>query len=239
MSLVVSFQSVVAVTGIFPALAGVDLDVARGETVLLRGPNGSGKTTLLRAIAGFVPIVEGIARVFDHDLRTDNRGSQRAARARLSYLGHTNGLYDELTVAENLRFRAASTKSSVAFVTDALKRVGVEPRLQNVRAAKLSAGQRRRVALAALIAQRAELWLLDEPHASLDAQTHDLLDTVFQNARNDGVTIIFASHELERATRLATRIVDLDNGIVRNSAPFAQPTHSIEGTAPLVLSRAP
>jgi len=79
----------------------------------------------------------------------------------------------------------------------------------------LSAGQRRRTALASLVARRAELWLLDEPHAGLDAVGRDELDDVLRSAARAGATIMVASHELERAGHLATRQVEVVAGQVR------------------------
>ena len=90
----------VAVLGDFPALAGATLDVIAGEIVLLRGPNGAGKTTLLRLCAGLVPITRGTAHVVGHDLATE----RDAVRRRVGLLGHQNGLYRDLTVAENIGF---------------------------------------------------------------------------------------------------------------------------------------
>src|SRR6266480_6353321 len=97
---VVHLRGAVSLLGRFPALAGVDLDVAAGEIVLIRAPNGAGKTTLLRACAGLVPVVEGEAVVLGCDLRVD----RRAVRRRVGLLGHAGFLYDDLTVAENVRF---------------------------------------------------------------------------------------------------------------------------------------
>src|SRR4029453_2405185 len=95
-------RSAVCLLGRFPALAGLDLDVARGEIVLLRGPNGAGKTTLLRALAGLVPVVDGEAVVLGHDLRRD----RKAVRRHVGLLGHTTALYDDLDVEQNVRFWA-------------------------------------------------------------------------------------------------------------------------------------
>src|SRR3954464_3074219 len=97
---VVHLRSAVSLLGRFPALAGVDLDVARGEIVLLQGPNGAGKTTLLRGCAGLVPITAGEAIVLGVGLRVD----RRAIRRRVALLGHAGFLYDDLTVADNVRF---------------------------------------------------------------------------------------------------------------------------------------
>src|SRR5207244_5115063 len=101
-TLAVRFRAAVSLLGRFPALAGVDLDVAAGEVVLVQGPNGAGKTTLLRACAGLVPVVSGAAQVLGHDLRRD----RRTVRRRVALLGHASPLYDDLTVVDNLRFVA-------------------------------------------------------------------------------------------------------------------------------------
>jgi ABC-type multidrug transport system ATPase subunit len=96
--------------------------------------------------------------------------------------------------------------------------LGLDGRLATVAAGRLSAGQRRRTALACLIARRARLWLLDEPHAGLDADGRDLLDDVIRRAVGAGATVLVASHELERAKTLATRIVTVAGGLVHNES---------------------
>ena len=95
---VVQLVDVVAVLDRFPALAGATLDVQRGEIVLLRGPNGAGKTTLLRLCAGLLPPTRGTAVVLGLDLATQ----RQAVRSRVGLLGHSNGLYTDLTVNENV-----------------------------------------------------------------------------------------------------------------------------------------
>lgn len=205
---VVHFSAAVALLGRFPALAGVDLDMARGEIVLLRGPNGAGKTTLLRACAGLVPVVRGEAVVLGRDLRRN----PRAVRRRVGLLGHATALHDDLTVGENVRFWARAAKVDEADVRAALAVVGMDGRLRDVAVARLSAGQRRRTALACLLARRPELWLLDEPHAGLDADARDTLDGLVTQAAGQGATVILSSHELDRAESLADRAVDLVNG---------------------------
>lgn len=196
----------------FPALAGVDLEVARGEIVLLRGPNGAGKTTLLRTCAGLVRVVQGEAVVLGEDVVAH----PRAVRRRVGMLSHTDGLYADLTVEDNVRFWGRAAGASTAEVDAALARCGLDGRLATVPAARLSAGQRRRTALAALLARRPELWLLDEPHAGLDRAGRDLVDRLVRDAAAAGATVLFASHELERAEGLATRIVTIAGGLVRD-----------------------
>ena len=209
--LAVSFRAAVVLLDRFPALAGVDLDVARGEIVLLRGPNGAGKTTLLRACAGLAPVVRGALEVLGEDLTTRSR----AVRRRVGLLGHADALYTDLTVADNVRFWARAAGARDADADAALVRCGLDGRLASVPAARLSAGQRRRTALAALLARRPELWLLDEPHAGLDRAGRDLVDRLVVDAAAAGATVLFASHELDRAEGLATRTVTLAGGVVR------------------------
>lgn len=94
-------------------------------------------------------------------------------------------------------------------------RLAVGGRLADVAVRSLSAGQKRRVALACLVARRAELWLLDEPHAGLDAAGRDELDLVLRQAAEAGATVMVASHELERAGNLAGRIIDVIGGRIQ------------------------
>jgi heme ABC exporter ATP-binding subunit CcmA len=212
---VVELTDVVAVLGHFPALAGVTLDVGRGEIVLLQGPNGAGKTTILRLCAGLVPPVRGTARVLGIDVATD----ARQVRSRVGLLGHANGLYRDLTVRENVAFWGSTVGATDAEVAAAMARMGLGGRLADVPVARLSAGQRRRASLAGLVARRAELWLLDEPHAGLDAAARDELDATLRDAVTAGATVMVASHELERAGSLASRVVDVVAGGVHEVAP--------------------
>jgi heme ABC exporter ATP-binding subunit CcmA len=219
--LAVHLRAAVSLLGRFPALAGVDLDVARGEILLVQGPNGAGKTTLLRACAGLVPVVAGEAVVLECDLRAD----RKAVRRRVGLLGHATGLYDDLTVADNVRFWAKAAGASRDEADAALARLGLDGRLADLSVARLSAGQRRRTSFAALVARRPELWLLDEPHAGLDQAARDVVDQLVRDAVAAGATVVVASHELERATALAGRIVTLAGGVIRTDpGPAAGPT---------------
>lgn len=207
---VIRLRSVVALLGGFPALAGVDLAVDKGEAVLLRGPNGAGKSTVLRVCAGLVPVHSGDAVVLGHDLTNDRRGVRR----RIAMLGHAGFMYDDLTVKENVTFAVQAAGGDKAGVAGALARLGLDGRLATTRVGSLSAGQRRRTALAALVARDAELWLLDEPHAALDDDGRDLVDGVVREAIATGATVVMASHDTDRATALATRTLTVAGGAV-------------------------
>jgi heme ABC exporter ATP-binding subunit CcmA len=208
---VIDFKDVVIVYDNFPAVAGATFSVDAGEIVLLQGPNGAGKTTLLRACAGLLPIARGTANVLGCDLSTN----RLAVRSRVGLLGHANGLFQDLTVLENMLFWSRLVGAMRQDVDQAMIAMGISGRLGETQVAKLSAGQRRRCALASLIVRRAQLWLLDEPHAGLDTQGRDELDRTLRAARDAGATVIFASHEIERARSLATRSLMVTTGTVK------------------------
>jgi heme ABC exporter ATP-binding subunit CcmA len=196
----IRLRSAVALLGRFPALAGVDLDVEPGEIVLLQGPNGAGKTSVLRACAGLLPIASGEAVVLGCDLRKD----RRAVRRRVGLLGHAGFLYDDLTVEDNVRFAVRAGGGDPARVQPALDQLGLSGRLRTTAAGKLSTGQRRRTALAIVVARRPELWLLDEPHAGLDADGRGVIDGLIDDAAASGAAVLLASHEDVRADRALT-----------------------------------
>jgi heme ABC exporter ATP-binding subunit CcmA len=237
MASAVFLRAAVALTGRFPALAGVDLTVAPGEIVVLEGPNGAGKTSVLRACAGLLPITGGEAVVLGHDLRRN----PSAVRRHVGMLGHAAALYDELTVVENVRFAVRAAGGGAGGIDGALDRLGLVGRLRRTTVGRLSAGQRRRVALAVLVARRPGLWLLDEPHAALDAEARVLLGEVVTDAVADGATVLLASHEPQASLPLAHRVVALAGGRVvaerslsRASSPNATDT-TVSPPVPLVV----
>ena len=206
----VRLSGAVVLLGGFPALAGVNLEVERGEVVLVRGPNGAGKSTLLHLCAGLLRLSEGQGDVLGCDL-----GSDRAAvRRRVGLLGHDTALYGELTPAENLQVWARASRVGDADVPGALERLGLPQRLRDIPTDRLSAGQRRRVALAAIVVRRPELWLLDEPHAGLDSDGREIVDNIVTSAAEAGAAVVLASHETGPAGDLATLTVTMAGGTV-------------------------
>jgi ABC-type multidrug transport system ATPase subunit len=111
-----------------------------------------------------------------------------------------------------VRFWGRAAGAAPADIDAALSTCDLDGRLLDVTVARLSAGQRRRTSLACLLARRPELWLLDEPHAGLDRQGRDRLDGLVRIAAASGATVLFASHELDRAEALAHRVVPLVGG---------------------------
>ena len=215
----ISLHDAVALSGRFPLLAGVDLEVAPGETVLVEGPNGAGKTSLLRVCAGLVGVSAGRVRV----LGLDPNRRRTQVRRRVGLLSHASHLYDDLTVRENVRFAVRAAGADPGRIDGACARLGLTGRLLTTSASKLSAGQRRRVALAVLVARWPELWLLDEPHAGLDATARATLDQLIGEASAAGVTVVIASHEADVVGSLATRAVMITGGRVTGERTLGPP----------------
>jgi ABC-type multidrug transport system ATPase subunit len=172
--------------------------------------------------------VDGEAEVLGHDLRRD----RRSVRRDVGLLGHHTFLYDDLTVADNVRFAVRAAGADLATVEPALERLGLDGRLRHLAVGRLSAGQRRRTSIAALVARRPELWLLDEPHAGLDADARDLVDALAREAVAEGATVVLASHELDRGLALATRVVTVAGGQVHDVAGGPADPAAVPAPAP-------
>ncbi len=213
---VVELQNAVALINRFPALSGVDLRFEAGEICHLCGPNGAGKTTLLRLLAGLLPLHSGSATVFGYD--TSSRFDRRHLRRVAGLLAHESFLYDELSVEENLQFWAKAHRGDYRTGRNILKSVGIGSRLASVPVRGLSAGQKRKVSLAIFVCRRPRLWLLDEPHASLDEKGRDFVDKLLLRAVEFGSTVVFASHNHERSSAIATKTISLVGGQVHEEA---------------------
>jgi heme exporter protein A len=193
------------------ALAGVSLDIERGRLVALLGPNGAGKTTLLRILATSLRPTFGTAHIDGIDVAE----RPELVRRRVAYLSHATGLYDELTAAENLSFAATmlGIPDAAAAVASAIAEVGLDAE-RDRRVRGFSAGMRRRLALGRLLLRSPSLVMLDEPHATLDAEGMALVDRLLQRWHEAGITVLVASHQSERVTRLADAWARLDGGLL-------------------------
>jgi heme exporter protein A len=171
-------------------LRGVSFSLAGGECLQVRGANGAGKTTLLRAACGLLYPEAGRILWDGSDVRTD----LTAHHTRLIYIGHEPPLKPDLSALENLRFWIGVRQPvEHAALEAALQRVGAERwRTRAVRT--LSAGQRRRVTLAALVLLAVPLWLLDEPTTNLDTQGQQLVGTLIEEQLARGGLVVAAGH---------------------------------------------
>lgn len=214
----IAMRDAVVVLGDYPVLSGATMRVAPGDIVLLEGPNGAGKSSILRLCAGLLSLRSGALEVLGVDV-----GAQPdAILGDIGYLGHDNGLYGELTCAENVNFYARVTGGGLS-AKEALDVMGLSSRVANTRADRLSAGQRRRTAFAVLLLSGAKLWLLDEPHAGLDATSRDIIDNAIHQSQQ---TVVFASHERDRAHNLATRVLFVRGGFIDGENKPSVVTHA-------------
>jgi ABC-type multidrug transport system ATPase subunit len=209
----VSLSSVTRVFGVVPAVVRVDLTVERGEAVLLRGPNGAGKSTLLRILATAISPTYGSGAVLGFDLLRD----RDEIRKRTELVGHRTRLYEDLTAAENLRFACSLHGLDPALVPDALERVGLsEVAAERVRG--FSQGMRQRLAVGRAVMRRPDLLLLDEPYAGLDAEAREAVDRLVRETREEGRTVLLATHDVTRES-VVTRTLFMDGGRILGAAP--------------------
>ena len=169
-------------------IAGVSFEAREGMALIVTGPNGAGKTSLLRALAGFLPIEAG-------GFALDGGDSERTVGEQAHYLGHADGVKSALTAGENLAFAAAilGGDPSRAAQLAALAALGLAHAI-DFPARLLSAGQRRRVALARLVIAKRPVWLLDEPATALDAAAQAALGAIMRAHLQDGGILVAATH---------------------------------------------
>jgi heme ABC exporter ATP-binding subunit CcmA len=195
--------------GLKPILRGVDLSVNAGERVALLGANGAGKTTLLRILAGLTRPGAGQIMLDGLNLLQQTR----AVRRKIGFVAHQPYLYDELTALENLLFfaRMYALEQPQARAVELLQRVGLSKKARE-RAHSLSRGQLQRLALARALLHRPQLLLLDEAETGLDQEGLEVLNELLQEHRAKSGTILFTTHDLERAIERSDRIALLHQG---------------------------
>src|SRR5499427_4148907 len=202
--------------GHFTALAGVTLNVERGEFVALFGRNGAGKTTFLKVAATLVRHTHGKLRVEGVDISEE----PEKARRHIGFLSHNTYLYRDLNAVENLRFfaRLYGVSDVEPRIHKLLERVGLHRRKSDpVRS--FSRGLHQRLGLARVMLHDPSVILLDEPYTGLDANAVDMLNGLLDEAAAAGKTVILTTHDFDQGIRAATRAVIIDRGKVVLDSP--------------------
>ncbi len=171
----------------------ISFSVKPGQMLTVTGENGSGKTSLLRMLCRLVPPDRGMIRWQGEDIRK----LKDLYHSRLTYLGHLNGIKDDLTPVENLKISAclSGDERSDTSAREALEAVGLGRYVHRLPTRVLSQGQKRRVALARLWLSTHPLWILDEPFTSLDAAATGFLTRRLQAHTHDGGMVVVATHQ--------------------------------------------
>jgi len=212
----------------------ISFRLARGEATALVGANGAGKSTLLRCLMGLIPVSEGEVRLLGQMATGASTADLRALRARIGLVSQKHNLVPRLSVLSNVIHGLLGTAPGIRHWSHsfapaasrdaamaALDKVGLADFALR-RADRLSGGQSQRVAIARAIVSQPELLFADEPCASLDpAAGEDVMELFFNLARQDGVTVVFTSHNVDHALRYGDRVLGLSGGGLKLDAGAA------------------
>ena len=182
----ISASNLSCVRGSREIFRNVNFSVSAGQALAVVGPNGAGKSSLLRLMAGLLPPASG-------RIEFEGGEPELTVAEQAHYLGHQDALKPSLSVAENLTFWARYLGTGITTLADALEAVGLAP-IRDLPAGYLSAGQRRRLSLARLVAVRRPIWLLDEAAAALDQAAQARLIELMRTHLTGGGLILAATH---------------------------------------------
>jgi len=218
----ISFKNVNKWFGDLHVLNNINLEVEKGEVVVVCGPSGSGKSTLIRCINRLEPIQEGELIVDDMKVH-DKKTNMTKVRAEIGFVFQSFNLYPHMTALENttiapIKVRNVSKAEAEKLGREMLTRVGLEDRIDH-HPTQLSGGQQQRVAIARGLCMQPKIMLFDEPTSALDPEMiHEVLD-VMRDLAKEGMTMMAVTHEMGFAREVASRVVFMDEGKIIEVAP--------------------
>jgi polar amino acid transport system ATP-binding protein len=219
---IIRYQRVNKWFGKLHVLKDVDLDVARGEVLVVCGPSGSGKSTLIRCVNRLEPIQGGRLTVDGRDVQGSDVDLPRL-RADVGMVFQQFNLYPHMTVLENItlapiRVRGRARRDAEQIAMDLLAKVDI-PDKAGAYPAQLSGGQQQRVAIARALAMQPKIMLFDEPTSALDPEMiNEVLDVMVALAR-EGMTMLVVTHEMGFARKVAHRVIFMDEGQILEQGP--------------------
>ncbi|MGL1863725.1 MAG: amino acid ABC transporter ATP-binding protein [Pseudodesulfovibrio sp.] len=219
----ISFKNVNKWYGDFHVLNNINLDIAKGEVVVICGPSGSGKSTLIRCINRLEPIQEGDILVDDMNV-SDPKTNMTLLRAEVGFVFQQFNLYPHMTVLDNIilaptMVRHQSKGEAAAFGMELLKKVDI-PDKAGVYPSQLSGGQQQRVAIARGLAMQPKIMLFDEPTSALDPEMINEVLDVMKSLAREGMTMICVTHEMGFAREVADRVIFMDEGsLIEQNSP--------------------
>ncbi|MFL4555053.1 glutamine ABC transporter ATP-binding protein GlnQ [Yersinia kristensenii] len=213
----IEFKNVSKHFGKTQVLHDINLNIAKGEVVVIIGPSGSGKSTLLRCINKLEVITSGQLIVDGLDVN-DPKVDERLIRQEAGMVFQQFYLFPHLTALENVAFgpvrvRGASKEAANKLAMELLTKVGLEERAHHY-PAELSGGQQQRVAIARALAVKPKLMLFDEPTSALDPELRHEVLTVMKDLAEEGMTMVIVTHEVGFAQKVASRLIFIDKGRV-------------------------
>ncbi|HDL7628862.1 TPA: glutamine ABC transporter ATP-binding protein GlnQ [Yersinia enterocolitica] len=213
----IEFKNVSKHFGKTQVLHDINLNITKGEVVVIIGPSGSGKSTLLRCINKLSVITSGQLIVDGLDVN-DPKVDERLIRQEAGMVFQQFYLFPHLTALENVAFgpirvRGASKEAANKLAMELLTKVGLEERAHHY-PAELSGGQQQRVAIARALAVKPKLMLFDEPTSALDPELRHEVLTVMKDLAEEGMTMVIVTHEVGFAQKVASRLIFIDKGRV-------------------------
>ncbi len=219
----ITFQNVNKWFGDFHVLNNIDLEIAKGEVVVVCGPSGSGKSTLIRCINRLEPIQKGEILVDGMNVN-DPKTNMTHLRAEVGFVFQQFNLYPHMTVLDNILLaptlvRRMSKKEAKASAMELLEKVDIPDKAESY-PSQLSGGQQQRVAIARGLAMKPKIMLFDEPTSALDPEMINEVLDVMKSLAREGMTMICVTHEMGFAREVADRVIFMDEGhLVEQNTP--------------------
>ena len=218
----ISFKNVNKWYGELHVLNSIDLEVEKGEVIVVCGPSGSGKSTLIRCINRLEPIQEG-ELVVDGMAVHDKKTNMTKIRAEIGFVFQSFNLYPHMTALGNviiapIKVRKIPKAEAEKLGREKLTRVGLHDRINHY-PAQLSGGQQQRVAIARGLCMQPKIMLFDEPTSALDPEMINEVLDVMRDLAKGGMTMMVVTHEMGFAREVASRVVFMDDGQIVEIAP--------------------